>query len=350
MEASVLIKDTRQSKDFLYTTFGNFKLSDVKKELLKSLHNSKIEAGCFWTAEMICSGHLEDLWDLFILFYSKTIQLGNVKLVLFLSKRLEYFKKIASHEDSDFSFRNLKNIRILFAEVVGLLCLSKKKNSFNPIEIKTETFDMTEIKENLKAPNLDFCKDSFRKDEDSNELIIPLNEFCYSLSMKNTLQCFYWVEWLLEYETRCTKKREKLKIDRRSELCPIQKFQKDMVWVLWDCINKEIDKVEKNKSFLTEIFKGTINLFLLNYNTSRGKKKKFLLFFFCSILTEPFDVTTPILDKDHQEIIDNVKENIDSVYKQIKKNEIFSHLDYLQIIPLTKEEKIKQQMEKIFEN
>jgi len=340
------INDTRQPKDFQYTTFGNFKRSDVKKELNKSLQGSKIETACYWCAEMICSGYLEDLWDLLILFYSKFIHLGNVKLLLLLSKRLDYFKRIVLNLDSEFNVRNHSTCRVLFAELICVLCLSKKRNCLNPIEIRKETFDIIEMKQILKATNMEFAKESFKKDEDSNDLMVPVNEFCYSLNVKDTLQCFYWIEWLLEYENRCLKKKETIKIARRSEFCTTEKFQKDMAWLLWECISKELEKVEKNKPFLVEIFKGTINLFQSNYNTVRGKKKKFLLFFFSSILTEPFDISSNIIESTHHDIIENVKDNINSVYKQIKKNEVFKHVEYLQIQPSNFLEKEKGNKEK----
>jgi hypothetical protein len=331
------INDMRQTKDFQYTTFCNFKRSDVKKEFLKALANSKIEAGCFWSAEMICSGYFEDLWDSLIYFYSKWVHLGNVKLVHLLSRRFDFFKRIYAN---DLTARNHQTIRVLFAELVCVLCLSKKKNGFNSIEIKKELFDLAEMKEILKAPTLDFAKDIIREDEDSHELTVPVNEFCYALSTKNTMQCFYWIEWLLEYETRCVKRREKLKLGRRDKICRLEKFQKDMAWLIWECLQKEIDKTNI-KAFLQEIFQSCVNLFHLNYNTVRGKKKKFLLFFLCSALIEPFDMSDNIVEKSQMETLSNVKENIDKVYKQIKKNEMFGHLEYLNLIPTVKKEKEK---------
>ena len=68
-------------------------------------------------------------------------------------------------------------------------------------------------------------------------------------------------------------------------------------------------------------------MFTIKYKSSIKKKRKFILYICFSILIENINFDTNI-SKNLNEI-KNITDNIDSIYKQIKKNEVSPKTDYL---------------------
>ena len=232
------INDARSIKQFKGITFSKFKKNDAKKELLNNLVNSKIEQSCYWCAEFVCSGHFIDLWDTIFLFSAKYIHLGNPKLPHYLNLRLNYFKSIVNNgfQENILKIRNHEKTRELFAEIICVLCLSSKKNAFENIKIDKNDLSMTRIAHKLKADSTKYAQIVF-KDEDPKELFIAVNEFAWNISKnkKDSRMACYWIEWILNFETLIKKENKKYSGSRRT--VPVEnKYQTDIIWILWDCL------------------------------------------------------------------------------------------------------------------
>ncbi len=329
MDTDFLINDIRIIGDFKGESFSKYKKTDVRKELLNCLLNGKIEHACNWSAELICSGQFLDLWDIILTFLGKHIHLANPKLAIYLEMRYEHFKTILSsgYADEILRLRNNPKIRGLFAEIICILCSSNKKHSFQGIKInKVEEYDMVHMTNKLKAPNVSYAQSIYRK-EDPKELFISINEFAYHISSdsKNALQACYWLEWIMEFQKICATKKEKCVCDRRSNIPVEDKFQMDPIWILWEIIiNNAEDSADKIK---TKILNSILKLYCIKYTPGVKKRRRYLIYYAISILTEKYDTKIEIT-KD-KTLVENVVNKINSVYKQIKKNEKSPKVDYL---------------------
>jgi hypothetical protein len=324
--AEIEINDIRDIKAFKNISFSGFKKSDVRKELLKNLKQSKIEQSCYWCAELICAGQYIDVFEIVIHFYSRYIHSGNPKLAVYLDIKFQHFKDILNngYVGNELTMRNNSKIRKLYGEIICILCESKQKHSFDEIKIKKEDFDMTLMTERFKAPNIKYAEHYF-KNNDPKELYIAINELSFNLSdYKNCMNACYWIEWILEFETICKLKKEKCACERRSDMQVDSKLQMDIVWLIWDVFLQESNKCSE---LTQKIIRSLLHIFTLKYTQSCFKKRKFILYFVIELLTENVNLACEIVnDKDK---IGGIVSKIDNIYKQIKKNEHSPNTDYL---------------------
>ena len=320
------INDLRKKKDFKGITFSKFKKSEAKKELIHTLFSGNIEQSCYWSAEFICCGDFLYLWEVIFFFISKHIHIGNPKLPIYIDSRLDIFKNILNkgYTDNILKLRNNQEIRLLFIEIISILCFSKKKNTFTIPKIKEDAFNMLQITEKLTAKHKKTGYKIF-KNEDPREIFIAINELAWNLSykIKDIHKAIYWLEWLIEYDKLCRKKKIQKKCSKRN--MPVEeKFKSDMIWIPWDII---IQETKSRKNDLLQIINALLNIFCLKYKDSCKTKRKLIIYYAMSLLTEMYDTKIPIVKE--VDVIKKIKNNSNEIYAQIKKNEILPKTNYL---------------------
>ena len=323
------INDIRPISEFRSMTFSGYKKTSVTKELLNSLINSKVEPACNWAGELICSGNFSDLWETILTFIGKNIHLGNPKLPIYIELRFNKFKDILlnGYLGNELNMRNNEKIRKLFAEIMFVLCKSRKHHSFEAIKIKKqEEFDITHMSSRLKADNIKYAEDCFLKD-DPKEIFIAINEFAYNVSSKskNTIEACYWIEWIIEFEAICKRKNETCVCERRTFAPVNENFQKDIIWIIWDVLFTECSKL--NSPICSKVMNALLNSFSIKYKPGIKRKRRFLLYFAVALITENVDYNIEMISNKVE--IDAIVSKINIVYKEIKKNEKTPSIDYL---------------------
>jgi hypothetical protein len=320
-----LINDFRDMPDFKGITFSKCSKLEVKKALLLNISKGKIEPACHWSAELICAGHYIDVWETILFYLGKHVHLGNPKLTIYLENRYNFFKSII--ENGNFTtmlqLRNNESIRKMFAEIMCLLCQSKTKHSFEAIKINAEEdFDMTFFSDRLKAPSCVYIEPLFLP-KDPMAYYIAINEFAYCISTtKDMMAACYWIEWVIEFESHSKKKKEYHYCERRilEEVDSI--YQKDVIWIIWDAI---IHYGKDKNLFVQRTLSCLRNLFCIKYCTSSCKKRRFLLYFSVGLLIDNVESDTEL--QSDKVVLQTVVNQINNIYKQIKKNEESSKND-----------------------
>lgn len=291
------------SRKVFTNTFSSYKKTHVIKELTNSLYYQKKEDCFLWTAELLCSNCIVELWDVYIEFMCKYTHIYNPKIPIYIYKKFIEFKELANKINNDLDLRNDDSIRLLFFSITIILCTSKRECILD-IPLFTFNFGIDKMYSNLKAPNISYIQPFFR-DGDPKEYYIPLNELAYHLKeSKNKMDIFYWVEWIINYDILLLKNKKQLQCLKRDNA-----INTNIIWVIWEILLSFKDKHPIDCLF---------NLFSIKYKTN--KKKKCLIYLSIMYIITPIDYKIPILD--NISILKTLEESINVTFEQIKKKEI----------------------------
>jgi hypothetical protein len=98
---------------------------------------------------------------------------------------------------------------------------------------------------------------------------------------------------------------------------------------MWDALIYYSEQITPKNQFIEMIMLSIKRLFTFRYTSGACKRRKYLLYFAVELLTEPVPTNVDIMSPQCKELVEIVTAKIDSIYKQIKKNEDSPNTDYL---------------------
>jgi len=300
------IVDSRILKDFKEQTFGGYKIVQASSALDKAIMDNKLEPAMHWALQLFLSGLVHPLWNKLIAFASKSINIYNVKLPEFLYNKSIQWQHITDNskysKDNILLLRNHPTIRLLLAEMLSVLCLSKKRKINQLPKIKPNEFIIDNFKAKLEAKNNKFI-DAICIDGDPSEIKIAINELSLHIYNSNINKALYWLSWIVEWEKINSKKYGKYECGIRTNEGVDGKYFKDVVWLIWAVIHN-ICKIKYSHSSGLGLGGNDVSIQIANlyklyinkFTPATRPKKQYYIIWALLYITEALDYATPLVD------------------------------------------------------
>jgi hypothetical protein len=215
--------------------------------------------------------------------------------------RFQTFRQIAEGVP-ELSLRNVHEIRVLFTEMICLLCTSNRYHSYEIIQIPKDEGIPTS---RLKATTIEFNK-AFQS-TDPKELFISMNEFGYMLHTKNTIGACFWVEWLLHF----TQKKKCHIVERNHST----KYRTDSIWLVWDTILFYAEGV-----LVKKIIHSLLSLFSIAFVPASKERRRFLIYYAISLCCETIALDVEMVSD--KKLIERATQTCSIMYEDIKVHEM----------------------------
>ena len=129
---------------------------------------------------------------------------------------------------------------------------------------------------------------------------------------------FYWMSWLIEWDNKY-KNNPNYTGESRKIKSLDAKYQKDIVWVLWEIIISETN-TRNIENISTQIL-ALYQLYKFNYSPGKRKSRLSLMIHAITLLSLNVNWNTQLTQK--QETIKQVCVQINKLYIDIKQNQVF---------------------------
>ena len=298
------ITDSRILHDFKNQTFGGYNINKASAALDKAILEEKIEPALHWALQLFLSGLVTPLWSKLMGIASKNINIYNPKLPEFIYNKNLQWQTIVDNtkfsKDNILLLRNHPTVRLLLAEMVTVLVLSKKRKLNTVPKINKTDFIIDNFKSKLEAKDNNLINNIIM-DGDPSELSIAINEFAHHLHHKNINKALYWLNWILDWEKINSKKYGKYECASRPNEGIDSKFFKDVVWLIWSVIHKIAQLRSTMGMSMTHEWNKQIQCLWHLYTnkftpSTRAKKQNYILWSMLYI-TEIIDYAVSLVDR-----------------------------------------------------
>jgi hypothetical protein len=291
-----LINDSRSLKEFSEKSFSGYLKKDVLAIFQKSIVNYKVEDTCNWLVELIISGQIDKIWDKIFAISTKLININCPSLPNYLYTKYSLFNNICQQENYQKNILLLRNNQVIrnhLAEICVNLATMDKEKAINLTKISKNDLYFKNISGKLQAKDTRFINLIYQKN-DPEEIKIIINEMINSLniSFKDTM---FWLSWILEWEKLNIKKNKTYGCAFREITNVEQKYWNELIWLLWEVILKFC--IKKDVDFLNLQVQSLYKLFKFNYAPSKKSKKIPFMIYAIRLITDNYNISTPIFKK-----------------------------------------------------
>ena len=131
----------------------------------------------------------------------------------------------------------------------------------------------------------------------------------------------------MEFYNICRSKKQQCRCERRASVPVDDKLQMDPIWIVWQIITTRA--AVATNVVTAKIANCLFKMYCIRYTLSVKKKRRYLVYFAVSLLTQPYSEIQDIIIPEYKDKITNVVQKINAVYREIKKNEISPKTNYL---------------------
>lgn len=316
-DASIIV-DRRSIICFKTVSYSNYAMKDVIKELTTKLATQHINLSQHWTAELICSGAILQLFDIIMDNFCIHINVSNPRLAgYFLQRFGEVKKRIIDLSKVDpLQVRNDPIVRTVFCEIIGVLCLSSQKKLIAKPRIHSEDLTIESVARKRRLTSSTPASGLFRAG-DPTECLAPIDELYDAMIRRDTGRTIYWIYWLWEWDAA----RRKV---YGSNVCVIRghdtipaKLSTDIIWLIYEVIMLASTTLPPDASFAP---RACLELYKKEYcenGSSIVRRKRFPLIQIAAQFVAERPPLLPLVI--NTGILSAMTRNVNNLYIEIKK-------------------------------